>query len=304
MNLISALFRNPLDVLLKNAAKKGDRKFLITWNRGLGDIALGLYALTERVRSFVPHAEITFITRKDLADGFSLLKDVHVLVAEEWKRGVAFDLEETLDVLSVDKAQFDVVIENPNVTKWLSYQIGKLTPRLQWKNEWDALWKRFDLSTNGTYVAVHVQTETVYAYEKNWPLERWTELFKRLEFERCARIILFGLRKSVPFPVEGLIDLRGETTLFEMLSIIKNRCTYLIAPDSGVLSLTYYIDTAFPLKLISLWADPKQGILKQNVDSPNPELVHAPLIGKNGDISSITADEVCGLFGESLILHS
>ena len=100
--------------------------------------------------------------------------------------------------------------------------------------------------------------------------------------------------------MEGLIDLRGETTLHEMLSIIKNRCSYLIAPDSGVLSLTYYIDVTFPLKVISLWADPKQGILKQNVASPNPELVHAPLIGKKGDISSITVDEVCELFNDAL----
>lgn len=303
MSLIGSLFRNPLDVLLKNAAKKGDRKFIITWNRGLGDIALGLYALTERVRAFIPDAKITFITRRDLALGFSLLKDVQVLVADGWKRGVPFDLEATLEGLHVKKEQFDVVIENPNVTKWLSSQIGKLTPRLQWKEEWDALWKRFDLSTNGTYVAVHVQTETIYAYEKNWPLAQWTELFKRLQFERCARIILFGLGNSVQFPVEGLIDLRGKTTLFEMLSIIKNRCTYLIAPDSGVLSLTYYLDIAFPLKVISLWADPKQGILKQNVVSPNPELVHASLIGKKGDISSITVDEVCELFNDTLILQ-
>lgn len=292
--------RNPLVVLLKNAAKKRARKFLITWNRGLGDIALGLYALTERIRGFVPDAEITFITRTDLAPGFSLLKDVQVLVAEDWKRGVPFDLELTLAELRLSKAHFDVVMENPNVTKWLSSQLGKLTPKLQWKEEWDTLWEKFDLSTNGTYVAVHVQTETVYAYEKNWPLTQWIELFKRLEFERCARIILFGLSKSVSLPVEGLIDLRGETTLHEMLSIIKNRCMYLIAPDSGVLSLTYYIEASFPLKVISLWADPKQGILKQNVASPNPELVHAPLIGKKGDISSITVDEVCELFNDAL----
>ncbi len=292
--------RNPLDVLLKKAAKKGDKKFLITWNRGLGDIALGLYALVRQVRAFIPDAEITFVTRKDLAMGFSLLKDVHVIIGEEWRRGVPFDLDATLEELELSRSQYDVVIENPNVTKWLSWQLGKLTPRLQWKEEWDELWKRFGLSTDGTYIAVHVQTETQYPYEKNWPAAYWTELFKRLQIERCARIILFGLGKSVGFPVEGLIDLRGSTTLLEMLSILKNRCNFLVAPDSGVLSLAYFLDASFPLKVISLWADPKQGVLKQNVVSPNPELVHAPLIGKKGDISLITVEQVCSIFNEQL----
>jgi ADP-heptose:LPS heptosyltransferase len=89
-----------------------------------------------------------------------------------------------------------------------------------------------------------------------------------------------------------IIDLRGKTSLFELLSIIKNRCRYLIAPDSGILSMVYYLDTAFPLQIISLWADPKHGILKQNVASPNPLLIHRPLIGAHRDLSTVSADDV------------
>src|SRR4029079_12413319 len=59
-----------------------------------------------------------------------------------------------------------------------------------------------------------------------------------------------------------------------------------------VLSMAYYLDAVFPLRVVSLWADPKHGILKQNVASPNPELVHIPLIGAHRDLSTVSVDAV------------
>ena len=79
-SLLRKLLPNPLDKLLKKAQRENQRKILITFDRGLGDIALGLYALVFRIRSFIPEAEITFLTRSDLKEGFSLLKGVSVLV--------------------------------------------------------------------------------------------------------------------------------------------------------------------------------------------------------------------------------
>jgi hypothetical protein len=136
-------------------------------------------------------------------------------------------------------------------------------------------------------VGVHVQTETNYAYEKNWPAEYWKEFFKSALAEHGANILLFGFAPQPVFEGEGIIDLRGKTSLFEMLSLIKNRCRYLLVPDSGVLSITYYIDSSFPIDVVSLWADPKQGILKQNVPSPNPLLRHRPLIAKDKDLRTV-----------------
>ncbi|MFI5334554.1 MAG: hypothetical protein ACHQT8_05250, partial [Chlamydiales bacterium] len=77
-----------------------------------------------------------------------------------------------------------------------------------------------------------------------------------------------------------------------MLSVIKNRCSTLIVPDSGVLSLTYFLNASFPLKMISLWSDPRQGVLKQNVPSPNPTLVHTPLLAKMEDLRTLSPQEV------------
>ena len=283
---------NPLDKKLQVAVKRGHRSFLIPWNRGLGDIALGLYALVFQIRKFIPDAEVTFVTRKNLADGFHLLEGVRTLVAHDWVRGKPFSLSETMETLDAPLSSFDVVFENPDPTHWLKWQIGTLVPQLQWCERWDESWKKYGLDGSKNYVAVHVQTETNYPYEKNWLVSKWTELFRRLHDEHGMHIILFGLQKKHSFPLPGIVDLRGKTNLFEMLSIIKNCSKYLIVPDSGVLSLTYYLNVSCPIHIVSLWSDPNQGVLKQAVVSPNPELVHIPLIGSQNDISKIEVDDV------------
>jgi ADP-heptose:LPS heptosyltransferase len=278
---------NPFDALLKKAKKAEHQQFLICWNRGLGDIPLGLYTLTRRIREWIPSAKITFATRSDLSEGFQMLEDVSILVDPEWKRGVAFDLEKTLATVGLSASDFDVVLEHPDPTRWLMWQLGKLTPKLSWKSEWDTLHERFILDPIKTYVGVHVQTETNYAYEKNWPIDSWKEFFQRTVREQGMEIILFGFAPNPTFEGEGIVDLRGKTSLFEMLSIIKNRCRYLLVPDSGVLSITYYIDAAFSLDIVSLWSDPRQGVLKQGVASPNPLLRHTPIVAKNKDLRTV-----------------
>jgi ADP-heptose:LPS heptosyltransferase len=299
MGLLKNLWRkcrpNPFDHCLKRAQKKNQKRILLTWNRGLGDIPLGLYALVFRIRQFIPDAEITFFTRQDLKDGFLLLQDVRALIGPDWRRGSPFNLEKTLHAQGLSKSFFDLIIENPDPTYWVQWQLGMLTPRLRWDFSWDRLIERFGLEGQG-YVGVHVQTETHYAYEKNWPLSHWEELFQRLTREKGKRIILFGFEKKPHFPQEGVIDLRGETSLFEMLALIKNKCSHLIVPDSGVLSMTYYLDVDFPIHILSLWADPRQGVLKQNVASPNKELKHTPLLSREEVLANISADEVLHVF--------
>ncbi len=291
MSIFRKLFRrfrrNPFDALLRRAQKNGQSRFLICWNRGLGDIPLGLYALTYRIRQFIPGAEITFLTRSDLADGFKMLQGVDVAVDPEWKRGVPFDLDKSLLNTGLHRSDFDCILEKPDPTHWLLWQLGTLVPKLQWDAGWDLLSERFGLDKNKRYIGVHVQTETQYAYEKNWPIAYWREFFQQVQTMPGVGILLFGFGADPHFEGEGIVDLRGKTSLFEMLSLIKNHCSYLLVPDSGVLSIAYYIDAAFPIEIVSLWADPRQGILRQNVPSPNAELRHRPLIAKKKDLRSV-----------------
>ncbi|MBP9841262.1 MAG: hypothetical protein KBC64_02415 [Simkaniaceae bacterium] len=270
---------NPFDRLLKSHQPKN---LLVVWNRGMGDVPLGLYALVKRVRERCPGAEITFITRPDLAEVFSMLDSVKVIVEKGWKRGEPASLSPEVT------ASFDLVLEGVNPTKWFRWQLGKVIPELRWEDKWDSLADKFPLKKGIPYLGAHLSTETggFYRYEKNWPLPYWEEVIQKSPHP----VILFGHKKEGTFP--NTIDLRGETSLIEMLSIIKNRCRYLLAPDSGVLSVVYYVKSHFPLKIISLWADPKQGILRQKVSSPNRNLEHIPLVGKKGDVSKIMPQEV------------
>jgi ADP-heptose:LPS heptosyltransferase len=282
---------NPFERLLKKAEAQGKKRFLIVWNRGLGDIALGLYALTFRLREVIPNAEITFLTREDLREGFSLLQDVHVLSSTSLKRGESCDLSTNLEKIGRKISDFDLLIEKPDPTHWVRWQLGKLTPKLKWENSWDELSSSFGFDENSDYIGLQPQTETEYGYEKNWPMSYWNELIEHFTKERGVKVVLFGKSRAT-FPVENTLDLRGKTNLFELLSIIKNRLKVLVVPDSGILSLTYFLDAKFPLKVISLWADPNQGVLKQNVPSPNSELVHVPLVAKDADLRNVSVSEV------------
>lgn len=277
--------------LLQSARLKNKKKFLFCWNRGLGDISLGLYGICLRVRKFIPDAEIYFLTRKDLAEAFQLLPRVHTLVDKNWRRGDPTDIDQSLQQLQLKRKDFDIIIEKPDPTRWLVRDIGKTIPRLHWRSEWDDISSRFSLPCD--CIGVHINTETgsYYKYEKNWPTDSWKRLFESIR-KKGKKIILFGLESSGEFADSGCIDLCGQTTIFEALSIIKNHCNILIAPDSGVLSLMYYVDCDFPLRIISLWADPKQGILRQKVASPNQGLQHIPLIAPKRCLANITVSQI------------
>jgi ADP-heptose:LPS heptosyltransferase len=291
---LKSLMGNEFDRLLKKASNERKQKFLIIWNRGLGDIALGLYALVHRIKSAIPDAHITFLTRKELEDGFRLLSGVDVVSVPWWKRGVPIDLGDSLKRLNISESEVDIILEKVNPTKWLSWQIGKLVPKLVWNEEYEKYCERFALPDGRHCIGVHLNSETgqFYNYQKDWPAENWKTLFEKLCKNSDAKIVLFGNGKTGDFDMPSIIDLRGETGLLELLAIIKNRCHTLIAPDGGILSLTYYIDAYYPIKVISLWGDSGQGVLKQRVPSPNKGLIHVPLCGANANISNISIDEV------------
>src|SRR5579871_4882574 len=107
---------NPFDRLLKKAKREGKTRFLICWNRGLGDIPLGLYALTTRIHHFIPDAYITFLTREDLLPGFQMLKNICAIADPSWKRGTPFNLTTSLSNCERHPSEFDIILEAPDPT--------------------------------------------------------------------------------------------------------------------------------------------------------------------------------------------
>ncbi|MGL4348629.1 MAG: glycosyltransferase family 9 protein [Chlamydiales bacterium] len=272
--------------LLQSARIRRKKRFLLCWNRGLGDLPLGLYGICIHIRKVISDAQICFLTRSDLSKAFELLPQVEVLIDEDWKRGSSIDIDHSLGQLGVKKGNFDVIIEKPDPTRWLVRDIGKMVPKLSWKGKWDVLSHTFCLPSGCIGIHVNTETSSYYGYEKNWPISYWKDLFQSM-VRKGKKIILFGLQSNDELGDCGCIDLRGKTTIFEALSIIKNYCSTLIAPDSGLLSLIYFLDSDFPLRVISLWADPNQGILRQRIISPNRYLQHIPLIAPRQNLENI-----------------
>ena len=283
---------NPLDLLLEKAKEKREKRFLLGWNRGLGDIALGLYAINHRIRFYIPDAEITYVVRPNLKDGFSLLEDIETIAVPKWIRGEDYSLLKTLKELEIDSERFDVMIEKPDPTYWVPWQRGVLIPKLEWNPANDCLVKEFSLSEEHIHFGCQPIVESGYGLWRNWPIRYYEELFEQLDQKKNVKMILFGFDPYPKFSQECIIDLRGKTNLFQLISIIKNRLSLFIGPDSGILSMVYYLNEVFPIRVISLWADSDHGILKQNVASPNPRLEHIPLISEHRSLASLSVNEV------------
>ena len=282
---------NPLDSLLKKVKKRKGRNILLAWNRGLGDIALGLYAIVERIYQFLPHAQITFLIRPNLQEGFALFDKVNILVAPLWERKKPYDTKKTLVELGVDPDAFDLIIENPSPTDWVQWQKGKIVPKLRWKQAFEEFYKKFDVPQKKEYIGIQPFVETAYGLWRNWPKRRWDELFFLLE-KKDIGVFLFGFSPLPVFSSSCVIDMRGKTNLFDMLSLAKKYCSSFILPDSGILSMIYYLDIDVSWHVLSLWADPGHGILKQGVASPNPSLIHTPIIQEKKDLKFLSAKEV------------
>ncbi len=303
--LSEKIFGNEWERLLDKAQRKGAQRFLLFWNRGLGDIALGLCQVIAEIHERRPQAEISVVTRPELAESFQLLPVRHVLVDPALTRGAVNGAAQAFKRLRLPLAHYDVVLARINPTKWFA-QRPRLQPRLNWPVELDALSQRFDayfenVPAHAILIGAHVQSETgaFYGYSKDWPIESWQALLAQVSGSAAPgsamRFILFGHQSNLEFDPSICIDLRGKTTFLEMMALLKNRCDVLIAPDSGVLTMSYYLDATFPIDVISLWADPRQGILKQGVASPNSELRHHPLYGQDEQVAHITVDEVLNL---------
>lgn len=270
--------------MLRDAARDQRHRFVFAWNRGLGDIALGLVPLFLRIREADPQSRIEVVTRADLAQPFELASVDAIHVVPGLARGAPVDV-------GAYASRDAVVFDDPDPTRWLEGRRRDYPPRLRWRSEWNAL-QGFAGAPGAVTVGAHVASETAqyYGYVKDWPAQRFRELFAR--FPSGVRFLLFGNAAGEPFVEPNVVDLRGRTSFLELLSIVRNRCRVLVAPDSGVLTAAYYLDDDFDLDVISLWSDPRQGILKQGCASPNPRLRHVALQGAGEDVRNIGVDTV------------
>src|SRR5258706_5478976 len=288
-------FGTELDRALGKARGDARRHFLFFWNRGLGDIALGLLPIFLRMRDEFPGARIEVVTREELRAPFELAGVDALNVVKDLQREARVDLWSAAPALGIDLERYAAVFEYPDPNRWLVGRRHEYPPRLAWNARWDVLMARFPkVATDRIVIGAHVHSETAgyYGYVKDWPIEAWRTLIERFGEETRVQWLLFGNSAEPPIDAPNVLDLRGRTGFAELMSLIKNRCRVLIVPDSGVLTMAYYLDAPFAIDVISLWSDPRQGVLLQGCPSPNPSLRHVSLQGPDEDVRKLAVEAV------------
>lgn len=287
---------DPYERALARAVRERRDRIVFYWNRGLGDIALGLVPMFERAVERVPGASIEVITRTDLVEPFSLTAAARVHAVPGLERTERIGASTACARLASDPREGALAIDAPDPTRWLAAAGARAAPpRFRWNPGHDALASRFaDSGDPRPWIAVHVSTETSahYRYVKDWTADAWRELFRQAALRHDALFVLLGLAPEPAFAEPNVLDLRGRTGFLEMLALIHTRCAALVAPDGGVLNALYFLDTERPITVVSLWSDPLQGILKARAASPNPGLVHVPLVGAGNDVRAVPPGDV------------
>ena len=294
---------NAFERALRAARRRDSHDYVFCWNRGLGDIALGLVPLFAMIRSQDPDSRIIVFTRADLVDMFVLagVDDLHVVSGLQ--RGAAIDPQLAAAQAGVVLSPSTLVFADPDPTQWLDGRRQEVCPSLRWDPAWNARADRLLPPLSGEIViGAHVNSETAqyYGYAKDWQASAWQNLFARFPATRNVRWVLFGNAATTPYTQSNLDDLRGRTTLLDLLAVIRTRCRILVAPDSGILTAAFYLAEDFPLDIVSLWSDPRQGVLKQGCPSPNPRLHHEALQGRDEDVRNLPVDDVERAVAEAL----
>ena len=82
---------NEFERALRSARDRGSHDYVFCWNRGLGDVALGLVPLFARIRAQDPDSRIIAFTRAELAEIFTLagVEGLHIVAG--LSRGEPFD---------------------------------------------------------------------------------------------------------------------------------------------------------------------------------------------------------------------
>lgn len=289
------LHGTPFDQALALAARDRRHEFVFGWNRGLGDIALGLVPLFARIRARFATSRIVLVTRPDLAQMAALAGVDDVVVVAGLVRDAPFDPLQAAHAHGIAWRSQPTVFADPDPTRWLDGQRSAFAPRLAWNPALDTGANRFVVPAEDRIViGAHVNSETAqyYGYVKDWPAESWRTLFAQFPAARGVHWLLFGNVATPSFDLPNVTDVRGATSMHELLALVRRHCRVLVAPDSGILTAVYYLDQTTPLDVVSLWSDPRQGILKQGCASPNPLLRHHPLQGRAEDVRNLTVADV------------
>lgn len=279
-NFIRKFKKNPLEKVLKHLPCNA--KIVFFWNRGLGDIPLELFSFCQKIRSICPNATLCVITREDLKEGFMLLDGLTIYTSPLLKRKQEEPYDAIFEELNLNKASFDHIFYKPDPAYWVFQEKKQQQPSLSWKPCFET---HFQLANDKKYAFLHLHSETIYGFEKNLSKEKWEILLADLKNKGYTTIALGASQEHLDVTCD--IDLRGKTSLFDIITGLIYSHSIFIGPDSGLLNILYFLNIRVPLYLLSFWANTKVGILQNKHPSPNPLLIFETLIAPDGLLSKL-----------------
>src|SRR4030095_3555432 len=154
-----------LDRAVRRAAAGPRRDFLFFWNRGLGDIALGLVPAFARVRRDVPGARVIVVTRPELKEPVALNDADSVRTTAGLARGERVTLADLRAIAGPELDRCAAVFEDPDVNRWLLGRRHEFSPLLRRRPAWCPLSDRVaPAAAGGVYVGAHVSAEKTQYY--------------------------------------------------------------------------------------------------------------------------------------------
>lgn len=159
----------------------------------------------------------------------------------------------------------------------------------------DILLKNFNIEAGQRLIAIHPWTSDQL---KQWPLERFCELTKRISKDLKERVVLVGGKEESGRSMEvfgglssSLINLIGKTSLRQLAAVLK-RCKLLISGDSGPVHLACAVGTP----VLAIFRNDLPG---KTAKRWGPWLDGCVVIEK-GSLADISVDEVMGKIREKL----
>jgi ADP-heptose:LPS heptosyltransferase len=128
-------------------------------------------------------------------------------------------------------------------------------------------------------VAIHPFTSDPV---KEWPVERFKELARRIQGELGLKVIMVGLSEIVLDTGDDIVNLINKTSLVELAALLK-RCSLLISCDSGPMHLAAAVGTP----VVALFRNDLPG---KSAQRWGPVGVHTVI--EKGNLEEISVEEV------------
>lgn len=302
-----ALFRLfDADRLLARARRRGARRFVTAWVRGLGDVAYIVGEFVRYVERQVPGAEVTLLVRPGLEEASRWIEGAHrVVTVAEWRReqtrssawGLAFPPPwEIARALRRRALVVDAVLPYP-LGRWYEREFATLRPALVWSAAERDFGRRFlddAFVERPRYIIslnTHIGTSTYYDFDKEWGVPSFAALMTGLlDAMPDSRLVLVDAAAVPGLPAgPRILDARGKLSVAESVSVIAASDLF-IGLDAGAVNLVHYLRDV-SLDVVALLG--RTSCFAPLIwPSPSPDLVLTPLIGAGGDVHAITPDRV------------